>query len=214
MRHLDVYVSYILLALALSFFLIGYFKRIQSASYKRILLFLIIMACVEMINYYYYRKGSNLFLSHAYFFLRFLALSFFYRSLLKKAQLKLVDFFLIFCPLVFILYHLGGIFSFYNIIPFHPFEVFVLSAPIILFAGLHTYNSIENRLNFIYVNFGLLIYMTVGTLVFIAAYVLNSGESSKLVVRYLWNLNSIFWIVCLLLFIFEWWKNYRIKTTT
>lgn len=171
------------------------------------------MAGVEILSKYYYYKGNNLFLSHFYFILRFLTLSFFYRSLLKNTQLKIVDFSLVCCLTFFVLYHLGGFFDFYNIKAFHPFEVFTCSVPIILFAGLHVYNSIENRLNFIYVNFGLLLYMTVSTLIFISAYVLNAGDSSQFVVVHLWDLNTIFWIICLLLFNIEWWKNYRIKTT-
>lgn len=214
MRHVDVYISYVLLALVLCFFLISFFKNKQSTSYKRILLFLVVMASIEIVSYYYHNKGNNLFLSHIYFYIRFLILSFFYRSLLKKAQIKVVDFSLLLISIIFILYHIGGLFDVYKITAFHPFEVFICSVPIIFFAGLHAFNSIEVKLKFMYVNFGLLIYLSVSTLIFICAYVLNAGGSSRMVVRYLWNFNTIFWIVCLLLFIIEWWKNYRVKTTT
>ncbi|TCK67635.1 hypothetical protein DFQ05_1414 [Winogradskyella wandonensis] len=212
MDKLDTYISYFLLGLSFILFATTYLANKKSKYYNRFLVFLLTMISIELASSYYYRQGNNLFLSHIYFFVRFLTLSFFYRALLYEFQKRIVDIVFVIVSVIFVFYHVGGYMDYYHVSAFNPFEVFVCSVPICIYSVLHVYNSLENKMVFAYINYGLLIYITVSTLLFITGFVLNNNENvSKKLALFMWNLNSVFWIICLLLFIVEWWKNYRPK---
>ncbi|SHG71641.1 hypothetical protein SAMN05444148_0789 [Winogradskyella jejuensis] len=212
MDYLLSYISDALTVIVFILYLISYKKNSRSKRYIIFFTFLSVILIISSITSYYHSLGkNNLFISHFYFSLRFLTLSLFYMVLLFGKQKKTVSVTLKLVIPLLTIYYLGGLLGYYNIVAFHPFEVFICSFPISVFAVMYTYNAIEQKLPYMYVNIGLLIYITISTLLFILAYVLNSEESTKYIAGYLWSLNAIFWNICLLLFVVEWWKNFRVK---
>lgn len=115
---------------------------------------------------------TNLFLSHFYFGLQFLILSFFYYSLLKESvQRKVIVVLLILClSLLTVQYSLDWNLFF----KFNLFEIFITSLPLIIYGTFHLYNLLNEKKEFYYINIGLLIYLFGSTIVFLTANLLLS----------------------------------------
>lgn len=143
---------------------------------------------------------ENLFLSHFYFGLQFLILSFFYYSLLReKLQHKIIIglLFLCFCLLI-IQYSLDWDLFF----KFNHFEVFITSLPLIIYATFHLYNLLNEKKQFYYINIGLLIYLFGSTIVFLTANLLLSLDYKK-AFKEIYNLNVYLYVVYQLFILYD-----------
>lgn len=143
---------------------------------------------------------TNLFLSHFYFGLQFLILSFFYYSLLKeRVQRRVIVVLLILCmSLLTVQYSLDWNLFF----KFNLFEIFITSLPLIIYATFHLYNLLNEKKQFYYINIGLLIYLFGSTIVFLTANLLlslNSYDSFDII----YSLNVYLYVVYQLFILYD-----------
>jgi len=150
-------------------------------------------------------KEHNLFLSHYYFILQFIFLSLFNRTLFKNSQKKLVIVLLITVITVLAIQYLIWPEIYFK---FNTTEVFITSVPIVVYSMIHLYNSLHNPPKYMYINAGVLIYITKSTLIFILGDYLSSSASGA--VNNIWFINKILYVIYLLLILTEWWKNFRV----
>lgn len=180
----------------------------ENKNKKTYKLFCLYLFCALIINICVFTlaafKEHNLFLSHYYFILQFVILSLFYRSLFTKPQKRLVD-----VLLVLIITILGFQFA---ILPelyfkFNTTEVFMTSSPIIVYSVIHLYNSLSKSSKYMYINMGVLIYLTISTLIFILGDYLS--EVSYEAGKNIWFINKVMYASYLILIFIEWWKNFK-----
>lgn len=142
----------------------------------------------------------NLFLSHFYFIIQFLLLSFFYFLLLKEnLQKKIIKLNVVLCLSVLMVQYGFHSDLFYK---FNLFEIFITSLPLIIYATFHLYNLLNEEKEFYYINIGLLIYLFGSTIVFLSANLLitlDSGRSFGMI----YSLNVYLYIVYQLFILYD-----------
>lgn len=148
-------------------------------------------------------KLENRYLSHFYFIIQFLLLSFFYKELFKIQQKKWVY---ITCVIV-----LSSLIVQYTIKPslfftFNIFEVFITSFPLVIYSIVHLYNSLSKNGQFMYINAGILVYLTSSTLIFILASYITPLTKNDLISN-VWFINKILYVIYMILILIEWKKN-------
>ena len=185
---------------------ITYKKNRNNITYKIFSLYLLSSVVINMaVITLAFHKENNLFLSHYYFIFQFVILSLFYKTLFKKSQQLLVTLF--FIPVVTILtiqYAISPELYF----KFNTTEVFITCFPIIAYSMIHLYNSLNKPPKCMYINIGVLIYLTTSTLIFILGdYLTSSGNKFA---NNIWLINKVLYVVYLLLIFTEWWKNFRV----
>ncbi len=159
--------------------------------------------------YLWKNKMPNLYLSHAYFGVQFIFLSLFYKKIfIEKPQKKLVD--IIFIIVISILctqYIIEPeVFFVFNVL-----EVFLCSIPLVIYAIMHLYNSLSKKGVFMYINTGILIYLSTSSLIYMLGDYLSNFENQ--IIKNIWFLNKVLFIVYLLFIFMEWYKNIRISKT-
>ena len=186
-------------------YLLSYKKHSKELTYKLFSLYLIcsVIINIGVITLAAFRE-HNLFLSHYYFILQFIILSFFYRLLFETAQKRLVVFLLVLV--------LGILIILFTISPeiyfkFNTTEVFITCSPIIVYSVIHLYNSLSKPSKYMYINTGVLIYLTTSTLIFILGDYLSGSNTGA--VNNIWFINKVLYVIYLLLIFTEWWKNFR-----
>ncbi len=210
MNMIDEFFGYlgILLIILNSFlFLYSYKKYGRNLSYKFFSFYLICALIVNLVVFILAKYSiNNLFLSHYYFISQFILISLFYKSLFNKNQGDIVS-------VVFLI--VISILGFQYIIwpelyfKFNTTEVFLTSFPLVVYSIVHLYNSLNKPGKFIYINAGILIYLSTSTLIFILGDYLSSISNSK-AVNNIWFINKVLYVIYLLLILTEWWKNYRL----
>ena len=149
----------------------------------------------------------NLFLSHFYFILQFVLLSFFYFELLRKKWILI----LLALVALFLAYQYSAqpdIFFKYN-----PIGMSITHTLIVLYAVLYFYKLLIGKGQFIIVNIGVFLYLLSSTLIFASGNLVF--DFSKEMNYILINTNRILYLVFQILIFVEWWKNYsqvRIKS--
>ncbi len=150
-------------------------------------------------------KINNLYLSHVYFISQFLLLSLFYHSLFNKKQKRYVVavILLIFIVLSFQYMINPQLFFHFNI-----FEIFITSLPIVVYAIIHLYNSLNKTSNYLIINAGILIYITSSTLIFILGNFLAIADMNS-AVRNIYLINKVLYVVYLTLILIQWKISFR-----
>ena len=102
-------------------------------------------------------RYQNLILSHAYFCLQFILLSFFYLKLMKENyQRQIIKFNMVLVPLIL------AVNFWINPSQIHEFcmlEIMLTSLTIIGYSVFHFYNMLSNKKEFYFINCGILIYL-------------------------------------------------------
>lgn len=184
-----------------------YFKSFSNngKAFKIIAVYLGVEFLIEIALRVVVRYGyENLFLSHFYFILQFILLSFFYLDVLKeKFQKMLVKIVLVLCLIALAIQ--------YSILPeminkFNLFEIFITSFPLITYATCYLYNMLNEKRKFYYINIGILIYLFGSSTIFLSGNIINviSPEFSS----NCWLFNSILYLFYQVLILIEWKKNY------
>lgn len=155
-----------------------------------------IMIMVEIIAN---KGGNNLYLSHIYFISQFILLSLFYKTLFNSKQSKIVTGTLL---IVLVFLTVQYIKKPYLIDQFNLFEIFITSLPIIVYSIIHLYNSLSKKGKFMFLNSGVLIYITTSTLIFILGNYLSGSYNNN--ITSIWLINKILYIVYLILILVEW----------
>lgn len=195
--------GYLLLLLNIVFFSIGFSnngRAYRIFTYYLAVIFLI-QITAKVFNLF---QQNNLFLSHFYFILQFVLLSFFYLNLgLDRLQEKIIKFGFVFClSILGIQYALD--FSLIN--KFNLFEIFITSFLIIIYGTFQLYNLLNEKKEFYYINLGILIYLFGSTVLFLAG-----NLATKMAAEFNdipWILNAFLYVVYQLFILYEWKKSF------
>ena len=198
--------GYLLLLLNIILFTIGFSNK--GKAYRIFLSYLIIIFFIQIIakvfNFFNY---NNLFLSHFYFVLQFILLSYFYLNLdLNEFQKKTIKMgFLLCLSALTVQYFLDR--NFFT--KFNLFEIFITSFLLIIYATFYLYNLLNERRDFYYVNLGVLIYLFGSTVIFLAG---NLSILYELKLKFsIWVLNALLYVIYQLFIFMEWKKNFSEK---
>jgi hypothetical protein len=169
----------------------------KAKTYKVFAFYLLIMAIIQIASFVTSKlKIHNIFLTHFYFVIQFLILSYFYFLLLIDLKQKLLI--KIITPLVvtnLIIYYYNYPLDFYI---FNPFEIFITSLPLVIYTTFHLYNLLNQDKKFYYINLGLLIYLFGSTLVFLTGNLLLLIDGNY-VFDIIWSFNEYIYVVYQLL---------------
>lgn len=153
--------------------------------------------------------GNNLFLSHFYFVSQFILLSLFYREEFNANQKKGLY---LMSTIILIILGIQYITNPNLFFKFNILEIFLTTFPIIIYSIVHLYNSLSTKNRFMYINAGILMYLTTSTLIFILGDYITTYIRSVPTIRNdaivnIWFLNKVLYVGYLLLILFEWKKN-------
>lgn len=201
-----LYAGFILIFINTVLFLIGYKQNKKAIAYKFFTVYLMISFVISIAAFILAKQHiPNLYLSHAYFIGQFVLLSFFYWSLFNLKQKPYV---LITMMLVIVLLAIQYALKPHLIDMFNLFEIFVTSLPLVVYAIVHLYNSLNKSNNYLIINAGILIYITSSTLIFILGNFLSNADMSD-AVRNIYMINKILYVVYLTLILIQWKTSFR-----
>ncbi len=150
---------------------------------------------------------NNIFLSHFYFIIQFILLSFFYRELFENRNLKRTIIIILITIITIIL--LQYYFDPYQFYKFNLFEILLTSLPLIMYSIIHFYNLLGKEKRFFYINSGILLYLSGSTLLFVAGnYVVSSNSILN---KSIWIINSVLFVIYQVLILIEWRKSFYQK---
>lgn len=171
---ITAYFGIFLLIVNFLFFLFIVFK--QKKAVKTFMFYLLAMVLIQITSVVYnYHSLPNLYLSHFYFILQFLILSYFYFEILKtNFQKKVVKIAVPVClTLLGIQYYLNpDLFYKYN-----TFEIFITCIMIIIYSMFHFYNILNEKKQYYYINIGIFVYLFGSTFLFMVGNLINTMNS-------------------------------------
>jgi len=188
-------------------YFIGFARN--GKTYKCFTLYLIYIAIIQIIAFVYVsKKIDNTFLFHYYFMGQFLFLSLFYYLLLKKWWIYVLS------SILFV-----GLLLYYFVNPsivneYHTYGVTTTQTVIVVYALAYYYKSLTGKAYMLLINTGVLIYLMVSVLFFASNNLLIELEVSKDTQKYIGLFNEVSYLVFLILIFIEWYRNFRMKTTT
>lgn len=198
----------VLISLILPVLYLRGYRKLGNA-YKLITWYLILVAVIQIfLTLYAYNKWNNLFMSHFYFIGQFTLLSMFYNTLLKKKW--------IFWVLVFVLL---GLVVQYILDPsiffvFNSYGMSVTQTILVLYAFLYFQKSLTIKGGFLYINTGVLFYLITSVLYFASYNLFLELEVKNKPLKYIYWLHQLLYFVFEILIFVEWYKNYRVISTT
>lgn len=199
-----IYVGNLLLLINVILFSIKISSR--TKIFKLFWFYLIVMFIIQSLaikDQLY--KVNNLYLSHYYFIIQFILLSYFYRQLFAEIKKKrIVDVLFILVGIILSIQYIKNPSIYYK---FNLLEIVLTSLSLVSFSVIHFYNSLTEKMEFIYVNSGIFIYLIGSTLIFCSGNFI--GDSSISFKNILWILNSILYLVCQVFIFIEWYKKYK-----
>ena len=181
----------------------------KGKAFRIFTCYLIIMFVIQItVSVFQYFRMNNLFLSHFYFILQFILLSYFYLNLgLNKAQSLTVKAGFVFClSLLAIQYYNDSS----QLLKFNLFEIFITSFLLIIYATFYLYNLLTDKKEFYYLNLGVLIYLFGSTVLFLAGDLLTLN-ALRLEFS-IWILNALLYVVYQVFIFIEWKKNFSVKS--
>ncbi|OUR98290.1 hypothetical protein A9Q86_14665 [Flavobacteriales bacterium 33_180_T64] len=150
-----------------------------------------------------YNELNNIYLAHIYFVFQFILLSLFYHSLFNSRQKKIVTIILVSVVTILVIQYFNNPDLIYK---FNLFEIFITSFPLVVYSIVHLYNSLSKQGEYMYINAGVLIYLTSSTLIFILGNYLHSVLDKDTSI-YIWFINKVLYVIYLLLILVEWKKS-------
>lgn len=198
-----IYLGYLFSGINLLLYLKNYRK--EEKAYKIFTLYLLVIAIIQFCTSWLKNQGiHNLFLSHFYFILQMVFLSFFYLAILEtKMQRRIVRTGLIGCLMVLGIQYITDKELFFR---FNLFEIFITSYLIIIYSMFHFYNLLNSEKRYYYGNTGILIYLFGSTVLFLSGNLINmlKLESRNVV----WLLNAGLVVVYQVFIFIEWRKRW------
>ncbi len=182
--------GYLFLLLNTMLFSIGFSKR--GKAYRAFISYLWAICLIQIISkVLHFLRLNNLYLSHFYFILQFISLSFFYLNLqLNLFQRKIVKTGFIFCLTVLAFQYALNPSVFFE---FNLFEIFITSFLLIVYATFYLFNLLNEKKEFYYINFGILTYLFGSTVLFLVG---------NLVAKMKPEFNDVPWILNSILYVF------------
>lgn len=195
-----IYIGYLVLFINIIMYIKGF--SIKRKAFNIFTLYLIVMFLIQMSSeIYIYKKENNLFLSHYYFILQFILLSYFYISILdNNFQKNIIKVSVPTCLIILgVQYYLNNeLFDTFNL-----FEVFITSFLLIIFSMFHFYNILNEKKEYYYINTGILLYLFSSTVLFIFGNLISKLDKKPSEI--IWVLNAFLYIVYQVLIFKEWW---------
>lgn len=181
------------------------FKTYKNNSGLKYFSFYLLASSIISISTIYLAsiKSHNLYFSHFYFIIQFVALSLFYKSILLQAQKKWINLTLIIVLVALMIQYALNPTIFFR---FNSFEIFITSFPLVIYSIVHLFNSINKKGVFMLINSGILIYLTSSSLIFILGNYLASSKGTM--VENIWLINKVIYVVYLSLILLEWKNNF------
>lgn len=204
--YLDEYIALVILLIITMLYSISYNRFKSIVAYRIITYYLLCGFIILLItNISAYFKLNNLYLSHFYFWFQFILLSLFYKSVfINKLQNQIVSI------VLFVVITILGVQYLIKpeiFVKFNLLEIFLCSFPLIVYSIIHLCNSLTRRGSFMYLNAGVLIYLSSSTLIFIFG---NYFMGFKIpIVKDIWTVNSILYIGYLISIFTEWYKKFK-----
>jgi hypothetical protein len=199
----------ILLFINTALYTYSFFKHKKSKAVKYFVFYLITSLSISIgsnlivdIQRMFDFELNNLYLSHFFFVFQFIFLSLFYRQLFNEKQKKYLNTISVLVFLVLIIQYTLNVtlFSKFNLL-----EILITSFPLVLYSIFHLYNSLSKPGKFMYINAGILIYLSISTLIFILGNLINAVDRALSVD--IWFLNRVFYVGYLILILIEWKKS-------
>jgi hypothetical protein len=194
--------NYLLMLINLVLYLLR-FRKFDKAL-RIFTIYLFVIAIIQLTTRYYSRHGlNNLFLSHFYFLLQFILLSFFYKTLLPvKTQKMCVIGGLVLCSLILGIQYYQNPSLFYKL---NLFEIFITSFLLVIYALFHYYNILNESKEVYYLNTGVFVYIFGSTVLFLSVDILTTLDPSY--GRVILTLNALLYVVFHVFVYLEWWKH-------
>ena len=180
------------------------FKKSTPKSILYITLYLCGYSVINIIVSVYSAYGwNNHYLSHLYFIMQFVFLSLFYKSLFTKFQKKIVTITFIIIMIILLVQYI----VYPNmLVQLNPLEVLITCSPLVTYSIIHLYNSLTAKAKYIYINAGVLFYISISTLIFILFRYLNSSDLI-FIRKPILTVNKLLIVCYLVLFIIEYKKS-------
>jgi len=199
------YIGILLLFINASIYIWGYRTLKGSVTLKYFTSYLIVTFLILITSFIFiifFNNKNNLYLSHFYFLSQFILLSLFYKTMFNKRQKKWVNIVLISITLTIVIQYIIKPNLF---LKFNTLEVFLTSFPLVIYSIVHLYNSLSDKRQYMYINAGILMYITTSTLIFILGDYLSNYSNKS--ISYIWFINKVLYVGYLLLILIEWKKN-------
>jgi len=179
----------------------------NSKAYSYFSTYLILIAIIEVSTILLAKvfHQNNLFLSHFYFIIQFVLLSFFYSELLKSRWIRWI----ILPILGMIAYQFiddPELFYKYN-----PIGTSIMQSAIVIYSLIYLYRSLSGKSQFLIVNIGIFLYLLSSALIFVSGNLVLDLDISENTRFLLINVNRVLILVFQILIFVEWWKNYSQK---
>ncbi len=200
MFEIIIYIGYFLLGINFILFAIKLNKKMPRSFYIFTFYLLVMIVIQFFTSYLKSIHKNNLYLSHFYFILQFILLSFFYLEIIKNPfQRKVIKIAVPFClTLLGLQYYLNE----ELLHKFNLFEIFVTSFLIIIFSMFHFYNILNEKKKYYYLNTGILLYLFGSTVLFISGNLITRLDLAPS--KIIWILNSVLYIVYQVFILLEW----------
>ncbi len=181
----------------------------KSVSLNIFTLYLCATLIIQLLFNYLFLKGiNNLFISHYYFVFQFILLSLFYRNLFKKAKHKrIVEIVFVSVIIILAIQYINNPQIYFK---FNLLEIILTSLSIVTFSVIYFYNSLTEKMECMYINYGIFIYLLASTLIFCSGNFVTSTDASLSTL--LWYINSLLFIVYQILIFTQWYKSLKSKT--
>jgi len=191
--------------LAVNTILYLFYFRKGDAAWKIFAIYMVAMSIIQAVtSWMSSREMNNLFISHYYFILQFLFLSFFYLKIIdQQRQKKIIHIGLVACPVILGI-HFASDPSLY--FTFNLFEVFITSFLPIMYAMFHFYNILSESKRYYYINCGIFTYLFASTVLFMFGNLIITVDME--INNYTWALNAIVYISYQIFIFIEWTKKY------
>ncbi len=181
----------------------------KSVSLNIFTLYLLVTLIIQLLfNYMFLIGKTNLFLSHFYFIFQFTLLSLFYRALFKKNRHKRIVETVFVCVLIILaIQYINNPMLYYK---FNLLEIILTSLSIVTFSVMYFYNTLTEKMQCMYLNYGIFIYLLTSTLIFCSGNFVTSSNAS--LNKLLWFINSLLFVVYQILIFTQWYKSLKSKT--
>jgi hypothetical protein len=186
-----------------------FLRENKGKAVKYITIYLTLSFCLSIVSYIIINfheelniKKNNLFLTHFYFIGRFVFISLFYRQILNKKQKKIQIIINVLVFLTLLIQYTANTDLYFK---FNLLEIFITSFPLIIYSVFHLYNSLSKSGKYMYINTGILVYISISTLIFILGNLMNTIDKS--LADNIWFFNRVIHIGYLVFFLIEWKEN-------
>jgi len=201
--------SLVLLFMNVILYAYSYLKDNKSKALKYFAIYLTLTFCVLIaslliVDYHevLHIKQNNLFLSHFYFIFQFIFLTLFFSQLFNKRQRRAQK---IISGIVFSVLIIQYILNPELYYKFNLLEIFITSFPLVIYSIIHLYNALSRTGKYMYINAGVLIYLSTSTLIFILGDYLSKLDRD--IASDAWFLNRLFYVGYLTVILIEWKKS-------